>query len=185
MPEWLNLPNLLTLLRLALTPFVIHAILAGHHVQALVWFFLAAVTDVLDGEAARRFRTSTRIGAYLDPIADKCLLSGVFLAQALNLIVPWWLVGLIFGRDLYILAGACAFLIFTRQRDFPPSPWGKLSTLIQIAIALTWMAQSALEVRLLDTVARAMIWPCAAITIWSGLDYTRRAIQLVMREHSS
>ena len=178
MPRWLNVPNLFTLLRLALTPFVIHAIIAGRHFLALELFSIAAVTDVLDGEFARRFKVATAAGAYLDPIADKCLMSGVFLAQAVSHIVPWWLVGLIFARDLYILAGACWFLIFTRHRRFPPSPWGKLSTFVQIATAVIWMGRSALSIPLLNALAPIMVWPCAAITIWSGLDYTRRGIHM-------
>ena len=102
MPRWLNAANLLTLLRLALTPFVIQAIVAGRHVLALALFSIAAFTDALDGAAARRFHLATAAGAYLDPIADKVLMSGVFLALAIGHIVPWWLVGWIFGaRHLY------------------------------------------------------------------------------------
>jgi len=181
MPLWLNVPNLFTLLRLALAPFMIHAIVAGQHLRALGLFAIAAVTDALDGAVARRFHATTAVGAYLDPIADKCLLSGVFLAQAMSHILPWWLVGLIFARDFYILAGACCFLIFTSHRNFPPSPWGKLSTFLQIATAVVWMGRSALEIPLLQAVAPATLWPCAAITIWSGLDYTKRGIRLMKR----
>ena len=93
-------------------------------------------------------------------------------------IVPWWLVGLIFARDFYILAGACWFLIFTSHRKFPPSLWGKLSTFVQIATAVIWMGRSALKIPLLNALAPFMLWPCAAITIWSGLDYTWRGIRL-------
>src|SRR5262244_2762586 len=105
MPSWLNLPNSLTLLRLLLVPFVILEILAGRHFDALVIFTVAAVTDVLDGAAARRLGSSTSTGAYFDPIADKCLLSGVFLALAMAGLAPIWFVAVIFGRDLYILLG--------------------------------------------------------------------------------
>src|SRR5580704_6321728 len=105
MPRWSNLPNLLTLTRLVLVPFVIQAILDGHHFRALALFAAAAVTDVMDGAAARRLRLATPIGAYLDPIADKCLLSGVFLALAMARVVPWWFVAVVFGRDIYILIG--------------------------------------------------------------------------------
>ena len=82
MPRWINLPNLFTLLRLVLVPFVIQAILDGRSTLALALFGVAAFTDILDGAAARRFGLATQTGAYLDPIADKCLLSGVFLALA-------------------------------------------------------------------------------------------------------
>ena len=80
MPRWL--PNAFTLARLLLVPLIIRDILTQHHTEALVLFALAAVTDVLDGAAARNFRATSQFGAYLDPIADKVLLSGVFLALA-------------------------------------------------------------------------------------------------------
>src|SRR5690242_12461804 len=103
MRSWLNLPTFFTLLRLALVPFVLEAILFGRHFLALALFAAAAVTDILDGFAARRLHLATEAGAYLDPVADKCLLSGVFLALAAAAIVPWWFVGVIFARDLYLL----------------------------------------------------------------------------------
>src|SRR5689334_2751866 len=101
MPAWV--PNFFTFLRLLLVPFVIRAILTGHPTLALSLFALAAVTDVIDGALARHFDLISQAGAYLDPIADKMLLSGVYLALAAAGSVPWWLVGVIFGRDLYLL----------------------------------------------------------------------------------
>ena len=177
-----NLANFLTAVRLVLAPFVIQAILAGAHWRAAVLFAAAAATDVLDGAAARRLNLVTRMGAYLDPIADKCLLSGVFLALAVARLAPRWLVAVILGRDLYILLGVALFLLFTPVRRFPPSVWGKASTFVQVATVTVWLARDALELRVLDAVSAAMIWPCAAFTIWSGLDYTRRAVQ-VARAH--
>ena len=178
MPAWLNLPNLLTLLRLVLAPFVIRAILRGEPLFALELFAIAAVTDVLDGTAARHFGSSTRGGAYFDPIADKVLMSGVFLALAIGGIVPRWLVVLIFARDIFILLGACVFLIFTSVRSMPPSIWGKLSTLVQIITAVIWMGRDALDMHLLDVLAPLTVWPCAAFTAWSGVDYAFRGNRL-------
>src|SRR3954471_21669108 len=150
MPRWLNLPNFFTLLRLILTPFVIREILEGRHLRALELFAIAAFTDILDGAAARRFGVVTPTGAYFDPIADKCLLSGVFLALAAARIVPRWLVGIIFARDLLILAVVGLVLLYTPVRRFPPSVWGKASTFVQISTAVTWMARDALEIGLLN-----------------------------------
>jgi cardiolipin synthase len=178
MPAWINLPNLFTLLRLALVPFVIQAILDGRHFRALALFALAAVTDVLDGAAARRFALSTQAGAYLDPIADKCLLSGVYLALAAAGSIPWWLVAVIFGRDLYILAAVAIIMWSTPIRGFPPSVWGKVSTFVQIVTAVVWMARNVLGFRVLDAVSTATLWPCAAFTLWSGVHYTWRGIQI-------
>lgn len=176
MPRWMNLPNLLTLIRLILVPFIIAAILQGNHAVALVLFASAALTDGLDGLLARRFGAMTRAGAYLDPIADKCLLSGVFLALALAGLVPRWFVVVIFGRDLYILCAALLLLSFTAQRSFPPSVWGKASTFLQILTAVIWMARNLSPTPVLGLVSAAILWPCAAFTVWSGVHYTWRGV---------
>ena len=178
MPSWLTIPNLFTLLRLFLVPFVIQSILAGRHFTALALFAAAAATDLLDGAAARHFGSSTQAGAYLDPIADKCLLSGVFLALAAASILPWWFVAIIFGRDLYILLAVAAIMLLTPLRRFPPTVWGKLSTFVQIVTAVSWMARDVLPYRVLDLFSSAMLWPCVGFTVWSGLHYTWRGIQL-------
>jgi cardiolipin synthase (CMP-forming) len=182
MPRWLNLPTCLTLLRLALTPVIVVSIVDGRHMFALAVFAFAAFTDILDGAAARTLKMTTRTGAYLDPIADKCLLSGVFLALAVARIVPRWLVAIVFGRDLLILLGVGIVLFLTPERRFPPSVWGKLSTFVQILTAVAWMAQNALQFPVLGSLAYIMLWPCVGLTVWSGLDYTRRGIR-VARAH--
>jgi cardiolipin synthase len=178
MPRWVNLANLLTLLRLILVPFIIAAVLERSHLRALVLFFCAAVTDALDGIAARSSKSTTQVGAYLDPVADKCLLSGVFLALAVAGLTPRWFVVVIFGRDFYILAAVACLLWFTPVRRFPPSVWGKASTFLQVVTATVWLARNTAGSPLLDTLATAMLWPCAAFTLWSGVHYTWRGLQL-------
>jgi cardiolipin synthase len=163
---WLNLPNLLSLARLALAPFVFAAVLAGRNWTALAILAVAAATDVLDGPIARRMHCVTRWGAYADPIADKVLLSSSYVALGMAGLVPWWLVGLIFGRDLLILALAGGALLFTGRRDFPPSVWGKLSTLVQGLVAVLVLAGARQE---------ALLWAAAAVTVWSGVHYLWRA----------
>jgi cardiolipin synthase len=178
MPPWVNIANFFTALRLLAVPFIIQAILDGRHFFALALFAAAAATDLLDGWAARHFKLTTRTGAYFDPIADKCLLSGVFAALAAARIVPWWLVVIIFGRDLLILFGVAAVMLFTEIRGFPPSIWGKLSTFVQILTAVAWMGRNALPFRVLDAVSWFMLWPCAGFTIWSGLHYTWLGVRI-------
>jgi cardiolipin synthase len=178
MTGWINLPNLFTLLRLILVPFVIQSILARRPVLALALFGAAAVTDVLDGAAARRLGLSTQTGAYLDPIADKCLLSGVYLALAAARFVPWWFVVIVFARDIYILIGVAAFMLFTDIRKFPPSIWGKVSTFVQIVTAVFCLSQNVLQLRVLDALWPVILWLCVGFTAWSGLHYTWRGVQL-------
>lgn len=172
-----RLPNLLTISRLLLVPLVIWAILVGQHGTALGLFAAAALTDYLDGAAARWFHVTSQSGAYLDPIADKFLLSGVFLALAVARLAPWWLVALILGRDVYILLAAGWLLWFTTLRKFSPSRWGKASTFVQIVTAVIWMARNMLEGPALNLLSALVVWPCAALTIWSGVHYTWRGFR--------
>lgn len=176
------LPNLLTSLRIVLVPLILLALLSGRYLSALALFGIASVTDILDGAAARRFGSTTSTGAYLDPIADKCLLSGVFLALAAVHFVPWWLVVLIFARDLFILGGVALVMRLTTERHFPPSIWGKASTFVQICTVAFALGRAVFPIPLLATTASAMIWPCAFFTLASGLHYTFRAIP-VLRRH--
>jgi len=177
-PAWANLPNLLTLLRLLLVPVVVHYIVDGRYLLAGWLFGAAGITDILDGAAARLMDVKTPAGAYFDPIADKCLLSGAYLALAWAHFVPWWLVAVIFGRDVYILLGVGLFMLFTTARRFPPSIWGKVSTFVQICTAVLAMARVIFGTRVLVAISSAMLWPCVGFTVWSGLDYTSKAIRV-------
>jgi cardiolipin synthase len=176
MPRWI--PNFFTLSRLLLVPVIIRAILTRRATEAAVLFACAAATDVIDGATARAFRITSQFGAYMDPIADKALLSGVFLALALAGDIPWWLVLIIFGRDLYLLSAVAVLMWLTPRRKFAPSIWGKASTFVQILTALCWMARNMLGAPPLNAISTVMLWPCAAVTIWSGLEYTWRGLQL-------
>lgn len=182
MPRWINLANCFTFLRLALVPFIVLAILDGRSERAVALFALAAVTDVLDGAAARHLKLASQTGAYLDPIADKCLLSGVFLALAAAQSVPWWFVVVVFGRDLYLLIAVGIMLVLTRIRKFPPSIWGKVSTFVQIAAAVVWMAKGMFAFAFLSSLGFVVLWASTVFTVWSGIHYTWRGIQ-VLRAH--
>jgi len=171
-----SLPNLLSLSRLALAPPAIHAIVAGRWRAAALWLLAAALTDGLDGFLARRWNASTRLGAYLDPVADKLLLSGSFLALGFAGALPWWLVGLVLGRDVLILAGAAAAMLLAGRRDFPPSAWGKVSTVIQAATGAAAILARGWPGWGLAPLAAALVWVAAAVTAWSGLDYARRSL---------
>src|SRR5258708_5767131 len=168
MPAWVNLANLFTFARLALVPFILRDIVDANHTRALTLFFIAALTDVIDGALARGPSGATRFGAYFDPIADKCLMSGVFLALGAGVL----------GGDLFILAGAVAAVGLTKVRQFPPSRWGKLSTFVQIVTAISWMVRDAWPAPVFIAISSAMLWVCATFTVISGLDYARLGMQL-------
>jgi len=179
MRTWLTLPNLFTLARLALAPVIAWMILEHRAMEALTWFAIAAATDLIDGFLARRLGTATAAGAFLDPIADKLLMTGVYLALALERSVPWWLAGIIFGRDVLILTASVVALQFTRLRAFPPSVWGKASTFSQVLTAVAFLGRNALGSSVLAMFCAVLIWPTAGLTVWSGVHYGWRGARLL------
>lgn len=182
MPAWLTLPNVFTLSRVLLSPIIIAAILSRRAFAALAIFAVAAATDIIDGYLARRLGSATASGAFLDPIADKLLMTGVYLALALAGSVPWWLVGVIFGRDLLILGASAVALATTKLRAFPPSVWGKASTFFQILTAVCFLGRNAFEYPVLAALAAALIWPTLALTVWSGVHYGWRGLRLLQAD---
>ena len=125
-------PNLLTLLRLFIIPFLVLAILDGRHGLAFALFVLAGFSDGLDGMAARITKQYTQLGLYLDPIADKLLLSTLFVVLTHMNLVPRYVTVLVFSRDLGILLIATLLFATGTLRDFRPSLLGKFNTLVQI-----------------------------------------------------
>jgi cardiolipin synthase len=133
----------------------------------------AALTDAFDGYLARHLGAASHRGEVLDPIADKILLGGAFLAMVLNGSIEMWLAAIVIGRDVLILAFAGGALARTSSRRFPPSIWGKVSTVCQCLFIL------ALAGNLASAVPTAVVvgfkWAVAVFTILSGVDYGRRA----------
>jgi cardiolipin synthase len=178
----LNAANCVTLGRLVLTPFIAAAILRGRPAEAFWLAIAAGFTDIVDGYLARHLGAATPAGAYLDPIADKVLLSTIFVCLAVRSTIPWWFVAVVFGRDALILAASGFALAFTNLRKFPPSVWGKLSTFLQIVTVVVWMGRDTAPSFTLDSAGHVLIWISTAATAWSGVDYACRGVNM-LREH--
>jgi len=129
-------PNLLTLLRLFIIPFLVIEITDGQYPVAFGLFLLAGVSDGMDGLLARWLRQHTRLGEYLDPIADKLMLSTLFVTLTHVGLIPRYVTVLVFSRDLGILLIATLLFATGTLRDFRPSLFGKVNTVMQI-LALT------------------------------------------------
>ena len=164
-----NLPNGLTLLRLFLTPVIVVLLLQGEFFWALLVFTLAGITDGLDGFFARSLKERTFLGAILDPLADKLLLSSSFLTLAFLGRLPVWLVGIVVGRDLLLILGAVLLFMRSGRPGYPPSTIGKLTTALQV---LTVLGAMALEEG--SAYLPPLFWATGAVTILSGLDYLYR-----------
>lgn len=126
-------PNLLTLVRICLAPFLVAAILEEHYLLSFALFVAAGLTDALDGTLARVLKQHSMLGHYLDPVADKLLLSTLFLVLMHKGLMPVTVTVLVFGRDVAILLVAALLYAAVGRREFHPSIWGKANTLAQIA----------------------------------------------------
>lgn len=174
----MNAPNAVSVSRLALAPFVAWAILANQSGLALLLFAIAALTDFLDGFLARNIRSTTRIGQYLDPIADKVLLCVVFLALGASGRVPIWFVAIIFGRDLALLIASAIAMRVSSYNDYRPTVWGKLSTMLQILAALAAMGLPGTEW------TRVAVLVSAVATLWSAIHYTYRGVSFFYKQRT-
>jgi len=156
---------------------VVYSSWSGRYLLA-GWYFGRACLHRYPGWVGRsRYGGDTQVGAYLDPIADKVPAQRGLPGTSLGSLVPWWLVAIIFGRDIYILAAVGVFMLWTPVRQFPPSIWGKVSTFVQICTAILWIAHTIFGTRVLGEISSAMLWPCVAFTVWSAVDYTWKGIR--------
>jgi len=166
-----TVPNQLTFLRLGFLPFFIISIHYHRYDLALAILILAGLTDGLDGVLARSLNQKTSLGAYLDPIADKLLLSSSFVVLAVNHRVSWWLAILVLSRDGLILTAAAVILVAVGYRPFPPSIYGKLTTALQILLVFAVVLLALTEWRWLSHVRNVIGYLVAGFTVFSGFHY--------------
>lgn len=176
MVTWAVLPNALTVTRLLLVGPILWCLAQGWAVAALLLFVLAGVSDALDGYLARRLNARTALGAVLDPLADKALVSGVFVALAVLGDLPWWLVVLVVGRDLALVAGVG--VVRWAGGAFAPRPtrMSRLNTVAQMTLLAASLAVPVLAPTVLAPVVTALVPAVAVTTLVSGLDYGRAAL---------
>jgi cardiolipin synthase (CMP-forming) len=168
----LTVPNQLTFLRLGFLPFFIILIFYQRYSWALAILVVAAMTDGLDGLLARSLNQKTALGAYLDPIADKLLLSSSFAVLAFEGQIRWWLTILVLGRDVLILTTAIVILVSGGYRQFPPSIYGKITTTVQILLVFTVLAAVVSHAAIFEVARQILIYLVAGFTVFSGFHYS-------------
>ncbi len=131
--QLLTAPNQLTLLRMIFLPFIVINLVKHDFKWALALFVLAGLSDGLDGLLARRLHQQTILGQYLDPIADKLLMSTMFLVLSIERMIPWKYTVVVFSRDVSILMISGVLFMIAGLRDFRPSIFGKANTFAQVA----------------------------------------------------
>jgi cardiolipin synthase (CMP-forming) len=177
----MNLPNSLTVLRIILIPFFVGFLIYGHYGSALLALIVAGITDILDGVIARMANQRTKLGAYLDPLADKLLLTSAFVTLAILHLVPIWVAIVVLSRDLIIVAGTLLLYVTETPLEVVPTVLGKGATLTQLlylALALVFVYLQRDRALLIPLLAVMLV-----LTVVSGLQYVYRGIRAYHPDH--
>jgi len=166
----MTIANMITVLRVILVPIFVIYMINGRILASLVIFGIASVSDALDGLIARIFHQKSNLGAHLDPLADKLLLTTAYIILAVFKMIPSWLTVLIISRDVIILLGVLVFYLTHYPVTIHPSILSKATTCVQLATVLFVLASGYIHIPFL---APYMFWVAGVLTIASGLQYIR------------
>jgi cardiolipin synthase len=166
-----TVPNQITFLRLGFLPFFLILILYEKYQWALLVLFVSAATDALDGLLARSLDQKSALGAYLDPIADKLLLSSSFIVLAMEKKIGWWLTILVISRDVLMLVVAAVILVIQGYRPFPPTLLGKATTFFEIALVFFTVFGAAYPNESLSILLHYITYTVCCFVIISGFHY--------------
>src|SRR5271156_5149121 len=167
-----TVPNQITILRLGFLPLFIVSISYEHYRWALLILVLAGLSDGIDGLLARSLNQRSSLGAYLDPIADKLLLSSSFIILAFKKQIAWWLTIIVFSRDILILVVAVVILLISGYRPFPPSIFGKFTTAVQIILVFAVVLSAAYPDFHLAKIIHLLVYLVTFFCIFSALHYS-------------
>jgi cardiolipin synthase len=166
-----DIPNLITVLRILLVVPIGWVLLQQNFVLALVLFFIAGFSDALDGFLAKQFDWTSRLGALLDPLADKALLVTCFAVLVWIKLLPLWLLVLVVARDVVIVAGAVLYNFRIQRLEAEPTIISKLNTVLQIALVLLVIIQQVVPAWVQASWIQLLIYAVTVTIVWSGLDY--------------
>ncbi|HZX09562.1 MAG TPA: CDP-alcohol phosphatidyltransferase family protein [Acidobacteriota bacterium] len=170
-----TIPNIISISRLALSPVFLYFILARKTREAFIIFIIAISTDFFDGAVARIFNQKSNLGALLDPIGDKVLMTISFIVLSIPSInspnsIPIWLTAVVIGRDIYIVLGAVMAFRLIGRKKFPPTVTGKISTVFQMAVPLSILFFNMIHMQ--SKFLLLLFLFTLIITIISGIQYT-------------
>ncbi|MCU1303833.1 MAG: CDP-alcohol phosphatidyltransferase [Candidatus Sulfotelmatobacter sp.] len=177
-------PNQLTLLRMIFVPFIVIQLVEGRYFWALILFVIAGFSDGLDGLLARKLHQQTLLGQYIDPIADKLLLSTMFPVLSILHKIPWKYTVLVFSRDISILAASAVLFAIAGLRNFRPSIFGKANTFAQIAALFFVMLFCVRPMRWIWISRTVFLRATFFFTIISALHYVF-LVQHRLRSHTN
>ncbi len=176
----LNLPNVLTISRVIAIPFFIVALSYHHNGFALLIFIGCGLTDGLDGFIARTYHQRTKIGAFLDPLADKLLLTSSFITLTLLNVpnqLPFWLIVTVISRDIIITVGIAVLFMLETKLQIAPTKVGKLTTFLQVTLIIVVLFLNYIGAYRPDIIL-PLCWLTFAVTVISGSGYVYQGIRL-------
>lgn len=165
-----HIPNIISILRMFLVLPIAIQLYHGNWMFAFVLIFIAGLSDALDGFLARAFNWQSNLGSFLDPIADKLLLIVIFVLLAHKNIIPIWLMGLVVGRDIVIVAGASFYQWKTRALKMSPLISSKINTAMQVIFVLCMLIHLTV-MPLPSLLIQGLVWVVALTTVVSGALY--------------
>ncbi|PKN53369.1 MAG: CDP-diacylglycerol--glycerol-3-phosphate 3-phosphatidyltransferase [Deltaproteobacteria bacterium HGW-Deltaproteobacteria-13] len=178
----MNIPNLLSLLRIILVPVIVIFLIQDSYAKALIVFTIAGLTDALDGTLARLLNKQTQLGAFLDPLADKILLSTSFISLSIFGLIPGWLTVIVISRDFIILLGIMTLSMMSVTYEIKPAFVSKITTALQIGTVFFALFLKSFNY---DIITHDLIiilsWLTAFFTIISGLVYIFKGIKFLNR----
>lgn len=178
----MTVPNLITTIRIILAPIFIIYLLNDQFLEALYVFVIAGISDGADGLVARIFNQKSRLGAFLDPLADKILLVAAFVVLAVQSHIPSWLAVIVITRDLLILLGVLIVFLYRGHLKIRPSMLSKITTCLQLGTVFLVLVRN--HFHLFSNYAHFIYWVTGIMTIVSGLHYIRSWF-LIMGEEST
>ena len=173
----MTIPNLITAIRIILAPVFVIYVINGQSLAALIVFLLCAVSDGLDGILARLFNQKSKLGAYMDPLADKLVLVAAFVALSIKGILPPWLAVMVIARDTMILLGISVLFLNRLEVIIRPSTLSKITTWAQFLTVL--IALSQCYVSLVPRFYPYIFYATALLTISSGLHYMYYGFKMI------
>jgi len=172
----MGLANWLTVLRIVLIPVFVTLLVYDRAGAALLVFVAAAVTDSLDGWVARRAGSQSRLGAFLDPTADKLMVSASFVTLTYLAVLPFWITAVVISRDVILVVGAVAMHMAGARVHPRPTRVGKYATFLQFVTVVTGLAVPYLAV---PGVLTVVMWLAAAFTLVSGMQYIVQGVEFL------
>lgn len=170
-----NIPNLLTSLRIVIVPLFVMALMYGRHKTALILFVVATITDALDGMIARKTGQKTELGAFLDPLADKAILMTSFIIFAYLKWIPKWLTIIVISRDIIVVFGWVLVYIISGKTKVEVVYSGKIAIASQF-ILIAYTLASVNFVSLLPRPAFEVFLIVGALSAFSGIQYLYRGL---------